>query len=258
MGRPCTPRSFISTAYPVYVSPFVLPYPSRLRADEVDRAGGKESLKVGHGFYIYRGGRLVVPGGWFRIVPADELVRLARIRVDLPVELDHIWKIDVRKTIVEPPAELRPHLGRIVGAVTNRSRLVYRYRGSRIAKDDIPLWARHEGRGGAATWRINREHPLIMALSSGAFGAADAERVLKLIEEAVPIHDMYIHVSNDLPVAEPAAETEADLEALARRLVQAFSDSPELIVRLLDRLPLTDPFNRLPDAARRIAERLRS
>lgn len=257
-GQSLHSEAFYIDGHPIYVSPFVLPYPSQLRADELDRAGGKESLKVGHGFYIYRGGRLVVPGGWLRIVPADELVRLARIRVDLPVELDHIWKIDVRKTLVEPPPELRPHLRRIVGAVTNRSRLVYSYRGSRVAKDDISLWARHELRGGAGVWRINREHPLIMALSSGAFGGGDAERALKLIEESIPIHDIYIHVSNDLPVAEPDAETEPDLEALARRLVQAFSDAPETVTRLLDRLPLTEPFNRLPDAARRIAERLRS
>lgn len=256
-GQSLHSEAFYIDGHPVYVSPFVLPYPSRLRPDELDRAGGKESLKIGHGFYIYRSGRLVVPGGWFRIVPADELVRLARIRVDLPVELDHIWKIDVRKTIVEPPAELRPDLRRIVGAVTNRSRLVYSYRGSRVAKEEIPLWARHDLRSGAATWRINREHPLIVALSSGVFGVGDAERALRLIEESVPIHDIYIHVSNDLPVAEPDAETEADLEALARQLVEAFNDSPEMTTTLLDRLPLMHPFNRLPDAARRIAERLR-
>jgi len=44
----------------------------------------------------------VVPGGWFRILPTDDLIRLARIRVDIPVELDHLWKIDIRKAIAEP------------------------------------------------------------------------------------------------------------------------------------------------------------
>lgn len=243
--------------HPVCISPFVLPFPSRLRRDDLDRAGGRESLKVGHGFYIYRGGRLVVPGGWFRIVPTDELVRLARIRVDVPVELDHLWKIDVRKTTVEPPLVLRDNLRRIVGAVTNRSRLVYGFRGRRVSRDEVPLWARHELRDGAATWRINRGHPVVMALLSGAFKDGDAERVLKLIEESVPVHDIHVHVSNDLPVAEPQSATEADLEDLARRLVQAFSDKPEMVKTLLDRLPLMDPFNRQQDAARRIVERLR-
>ena len=95
--------------------------PFSVETGELYRADGRESLKTGHGFYVYRGGRLVVPGGWFRIVPSDELIRLARVRVDVPVELDHLWKVDIRNTMAEPPAALRPELKRIVGAVTIRS-----------------------------------------------------------------------------------------------------------------------------------------
>ena len=123
-GQVLHAETFTIDGQKVLVSPFVLPFPSRLRPAELDRAGGRESLKTGHGFYVYRGGRLVVTGGWFRIVPSDELIRLARVRVDVPVELDHLWKIDIRKTVVEPPAALRPHLRRIVGDVTLRSRRV--------------------------------------------------------------------------------------------------------------------------------------
>jgi hypothetical protein len=93
-GQSLHGESFMVEGHPVTVSPFVLPFPSRMKPGELDRAGGRESLKTGHGFYVYRGGRLVVPGGWFRIVPSDELIRLARVRVDIPVELDHLWRID--------------------------------------------------------------------------------------------------------------------------------------------------------------------
>jgi len=83
----------------------------------------------------------VVPGRWFRIVPVDDLVRLARIRIDhLGLRLDRIW-IDVRaEMMVEPPPALRPHLRRIVQAVTDRnSRLVYRFRSQhRIEGQRIP------------------------------------------------------------------------------------------------------------------------
>lgn len=257
-GQGLHAETFLIDGHPVSVSPFVLPFPSRLRPAELDRAGGRESLKTAHGFYVYRGGRLVVPGGWFRIVPADELARLARIQVDVPVELDHIWKIDVRKTMAEPPPVLRPHLRRVVGAVTARSRSVYTYRGTPVNPDRIPLWVRHELRDGAATWRINREHPAAIALGSGALADQDAERLLALIEESLPIHDIHVHVSNDLPVAEPAGHSEADLETLARRLLSVFHDLPEQAARLVDRLHLTDPFSRDPEAARRIAERLRA
>ena len=65
-GQVLHSETFIIDGQKVVVSPFVLPFPSRLRPGELDRAGGRESLKTGHGFYVYRGGRLVVPGGWFR------------------------------------------------------------------------------------------------------------------------------------------------------------------------------------------------
>jgi hypothetical protein len=242
----------------VNVTPFVLPYPSRLKPEDLERAGGRESLKTSHGFYIYRGGRLVVPGGWFRIVPSDDLLRLARIRIDLPVELDHLWKIDIRKAIAEPPPALRPHLKRLVGSVATRSRRVYTHKGT--PEDDrqrVPLWQRHDLRDAGATWRINRGHPAVSSLLSDSNRGAVAA-LLDLVEKNLPIHDIHIHTANDLPVFEPDVPDESELEAVARRIVAAFSDQPEVAARIIEGLPITEPFNRNPDAARRIAERIRT
>lgn len=257
-GQTLHGETFTVDGHAVTVSPFVLPFPSRLRPGELDRAGGRESLKSGHGFYVYRGGRLVVPGGWFRIVPSDELIRLARVRVDVPVELDHLWKVDIRKTIAEPPAALRPELKRIVGAVTLRSRRVYTYKGTQQQDADrISLWVRQDGRDGAAAWKVNREHPAVAALRMAGHLDPALEGLLGLLEELLPVHDIHLHISNDLPLADQAMDIDA-LETLARRMLHAFSDQPESMQLLLDRLPLTDPFSRDPENARRIAETLRT
>jgi hypothetical protein len=254
-GQILHPETFMIDGQKVTVSPFVLPFPSKMKPADLERVGGREGLKTGHGFYVYRGGRLVVPGGWFRIVPSDELIRLARVRVDVPVELDRIWKVDIRKTVVEPPPALRPHLKRIVGDVTLRSRRVYTHKGSpRSDAERIPLWRRHDLRDGAAAWRINREHPAVVALTGQI---ADAEGLLRLLEEALPVHDIHLHISNDLPVSEDGGADKGELEALAARLVDAFRDQPAMVKQLLDRLPITEPFSRDPDGARRIAEKLR-
>ena len=240
----------------VVVSPFVLPFPSRLNPGDMDKAGGREGLKTGHGFYVYRGGRLVVPGGWFRIVPSDELIRLARVRVDVPVELDHLWKVDIRKTVAEPPMALRPELKRIVGAVTLRSRRVYTHKGTRAQDPDrIPLWSRIDLRDGAARWRVNRVHPAVAAALAGATGD-DTGRLLKFIEDSLPVHEIHLHLSNDLPLAEDAAIADEELEVLARRMIAAFDNDPEVVRRLLERLPSTDPFSRDPERARALARRL--
>jgi hypothetical protein len=240
----------------VTVSPFVLPFPSKLKPEELERAGGRESLKTGHGFYVYRGGRLVVPGGWFRIVPSDELIRLARVRVDVPVELDHLWKVDIRKTVVEPPAALRPHLKRIVGDVTLRSRRVYSHKGNpRADADRIPLWRRHELRDGAATWRVNRDHPAISAYTAAI---PELGKVFDLLEGSLPVHDIHLHISNDLPVADDIQMPDSELESLARRMIDAFGDQPDHLELILKRLPLMDPFNRNAELTLKLIERFRN
>jgi hypothetical protein len=255
-GQTLHPESFKIEGHSVVVSPFVLPFPSRLQPGDMARAGGREGLKTGHGFYVYRGGRLVVPGGWFRIVPSDELIRLARVRVDVPVELDHLWKVDIRKTVAEPPAALRPELKRIVGAVTLRSRRVYTHKGMRAQDPDrIPLWSRIDLRDGAARWRVNREHPAVAAVLAGE-GGDDMVRLLKFIEDSLPVHEIHLHLSNDLPLAGDAPIADEELEVLANRMIAAFDNDPEVVRRLLERLPSTDPFSRDPEKARALARRL--
>jgi hypothetical protein len=251
-GQTLHAETFIVEGHEVAVSPFVLPFPSRLDHEEIARTGGRDSLRTGHGFYVYRGGRLVVPGGWFRIVPADELVRLARVRVDIPVALDHLWKVDIRKTMAEPPTALRPELRRIVGAAANRSRRVYTHKGTQhTEKDRIAIWLREEHRDGLATWKINREHPAVTM-------SAVQEPLLELVEDGLPLHDIHLHISNDLPVADPGDIAPEALERLALRICAAFSDRPAALNVMLDRLHETEPFSRQPELAREIAERCRT
>ena len=246
-------------SHSIRISPFVLPFPSKLKPSDLERVGGHESLRTSHGFYIYRGGRLVVPGGWFKIVPADELIRLARIRVDIPVELDHLWKIDIRKAVAEPPPAIRPHLKRIVGGVTLRSRKVYKHKGTPNTETErVHLWRRHDLRDQGASWKVNREHPLVRSFLSASADHLQPEQLLRLLEDNLPIQDIYIQTSNDQPVAEAAIQTESELEELARRMIHAFIDQPETKSRLLDKLAITEPFSRYPDVAIRIAGRLRT
>ncbi|MCR0983139.1 ATP-binding protein [Roseomonas populi] len=256
-GQTLHRETFLLDGQTVCVSPFVLPFPSRLGAQDLERAGGRENLKSNHGFYIYRGGRLVVPGGWFRIIPADELLRLARVRVELPVALDHIWKIDIRKTTAEPPPALRPHLKRIVGDVATRSKRVYTHRGTvQLTAERVPIWLRQDDRDGAASWVVNRAHPAVASITEGQHSGADVSRLLSLLESTLPAHEIYLHISNDLPVAEAAVPTREDLLAHATRLVAAFSDQPDVLKALLQRLPFTDPFNRNPEAAKSVQAEL--
>src|SRR5258706_494840 len=71
---------------------------------------------LGHeGFFVYRGRRLLVPGGWIGLGQGRPWVqngmhRLARLRLDLSTTGDHHWKLDIRKSSATPPAALRNRL----------------------------------------------------------------------------------------------------------------------------------------------------
>ena len=162
------------------------------------------------------------------------------MRVDVPVELDHLWKVDIRKTIAEPPTALRPELKRIVGAVTFGVGASYTHKGTRAHDSDrISLWSRHDLRDGAASWRVNREHPAVAAALSGE-GGDDMSRLLKFIEDSLPVHEIHLHLSNDLPLADDAPIADEELELLARRMIAVFEGQPDFVRRLLERLPSTD------------------
>jgi hypothetical protein len=103
---------------------------------------------------------------------------------------------------------------------------------------------------------VNRKHPAVAAMLARHRSDDDVERLLCLLEEALPAHEIHLHISNDLPVAEPEVPSFEELRALAERMVAAFADQPAVVRSLLAHLPATDPFNRDPDAARRIAEDL--
>ena len=120
------------------VSSWVLPHRDRFANEpEFLAAGGPGGWAERQGFYVYRGGRLVVAGSWLGLGERgewtkDESSRLARIAVDLPVACDTPWRIDVRKARARPPAALRSRLLRIGQDCRARAREVFAYRGGQV------------------------------------------------------------------------------------------------------------------------------
>lgn len=86
----------------VPVQAYILPHISRLSSAELELAGGDDGLRRNQGFYIYRNRRLICWGSWFRLIRQEELSKLARVQVDLSNRLDHLWKLDIKKSTTTP------------------------------------------------------------------------------------------------------------------------------------------------------------
>ena len=234
------------------VTPYVLPHRDRFANEaEWEAAGGPGGWGERQGFYVYRGKRLLVPGGWLglggtRAWTRDEASRLARIAVDLPTDLDADWRIDVRKSQARPPGRLRNRLTVIAGLCRDKAREVFAWRGSRAkgqlrqARPQDDIWAAGSG---SARYRIQRDHPAVRAVIEAVDGNAGlVEGLLSIIERSVPVERIWLDVSEAEGAASPALQAD-EVSTLAGQLAAVIATMPvstpveERVDQLIRHLP---------------------
>jgi len=177
----------------VSMQPYILPHHSRLSALEYDYYQDRSDFISNQGAYVYRNGRLMAWGDWFRLVPKGEATKLARIQIDFSNSLDEAWTIDIKKSRARPPHAVRERLRQIIAKITSRSVTVHRGRGQRLFHEsEAPLWERYADRSGIR-FAINTHHPLIASLSScvSSEEAASLQVVLDAIAASLPIEMIY-------------------------------------------------------------------
>lgn len=243
--------------------PFILPHITKLSRDDLALAGGEEGLRRHQGFYVYRSRRLITFGTWFKLLRQGELTKLARVQIDIPNTLDHLWALDVKKSTAFPPEAVRAGLLRTIERIGGESRNVFTYRGERVNRRDLhQMWRRVDVRGGF-NYEISRDHPIVLDTASRLekAGGGRIEPLLRAIEMALPVDSIYADMASDRVVQPSPAteEAEAALFELASRLCEAVALMPEARKQLLDGgLLLIDVFAANAEATRKVIARLRS
>lgn len=98
----------------VRLQPFILPHHSKLTAREYDYYQSRSDFISNQGIYVYRDGRLIAWGDWFRIIAKGEKTKLARVQIDFPNSLDDSWIIDIKKSYVRAPQAVKERLRQIL------------------------------------------------------------------------------------------------------------------------------------------------
>ena len=245
----------------VPVQAYILPHISRLSTAELELAGGDDGLRKNQGFYIYRNRRLICWGSWFRLIRQEELSKLARVQVDLSNRLDHLWKLDIKKSTTTPPEILREGLKQIIGKITEGSRNVFVFRGKKASdKRVVHAWDRTIVRDGVS-YRINREHPLIIAFAESASEQSPGlfDQVLALLERSLPLDAIYLDKASHIELVEEEKDTQRSfLEGLASQVVASLGKGSVAADQFLSNLTAIEPFNQQPTLAIQIAQRLSS
>ncbi len=242
----------------VLIRAYILPHISKLSPEELRSAGGEEGLRHNQGFYVYRNHRLITWGTWFRLTKQAELSKLARVSVNIPNALDHLWTLDIKKSTAYPPDEVRQNLSRIIDKIVGTSHRVYTYRGRITRKDNlIHSWSRMEGREGIS-YIINREHPIIKALEEklDVDNRKMFELFLDTIERTFPADALYADMASDRPkkiIEEGLKEKFTELVLYLLETADAVDGGRE---RILESLSCMEPFCQYPELTESIVKEL--
>lgn len=214
---------------PVVMQPYILPHHSRLSASEYDYYHDRSDFISNQGAYVYRNGRLMAWGDWFRLVPKGEPTKLARVQIDFPNSLDEAWTIDIKKSRARPPHGVRERLRQIISQITSRSVTVHRGRGQRLFQEGhAPLWERYAEHGGIR-FAINGEHPLIASLCAklSSTEAASLRLLLDAVAAALPVEMIYSDYStHPREVSQTATDEDRILDQLKSLRHVLYGDGP--------------------------------
>ncbi|WP_261986060.1 ATP-binding protein [Microbispora sp. CSR-4] len=252
----------------IRVNPVVLPHPSRLSRSEAAIASGPGGMQDRQGFYVYRGDRLVVAGGWLGLsgMHKSQTTRLARLAVDIPPGADLAWEVDVRKSSVRPPSVLETRIAEIARDVRARSERVFAYRGAPTSRsrtrDTIhPVWQQVR-RLGVSEYVVNREHPLVAAALASSNGSA-VEGLLHMIESTLPVESISQELVSSLQSPETPRPESPDIEEIVatfRSMLTGLPEDPEARAVLLEALAKAEPFSKYPGLIQEViqSEEMRS
>lgn len=242
----------------IVVKPFILPHASKLSPPVLARAGGSDGLRNQQGFYIYRNRRLIIWGTWFRLARKDELSKLARVRVDIPNSLDHLWTLDIKKSAAHPPEAVRINLRRTIERIRQASGRTITFRGRSADRGDLTSgWHEIIDRGGVR-FDINRDHPSIKTFISrlSQTDAAAFNAVLAVVESSFPAEALYSRMATDMRSTFNGEAASVHLRGVAQSLFADLDAASPLRTKLLATLHLIEPFNLHPEITKEIVKEM--
>lgn len=177
----------------IKIKPYILPYINKLKPEDINLLGTLDDLRNKQGIYVYRNNRLIIWGTWFRLDTKNELNKLARIRVDIPNSLDHIWDIDIKKSTASLPNSIKQNLKFIVTRAIGSSERVYIHQGNKLINDEYDhLWELLK-KNEKTFFEINKKLLIYKAFlqSLSTDQAKQFKALIKLIEATVPFKAAY-------------------------------------------------------------------
>ncbi len=235
----------------IKVSTYILPHASYLNQREYKNAGGIKGWNEHQGFYIYRENRLLHFGNWLDLFPKDQASQLARVRIDISNKSDEAWQVDIKKSTVNPPDNIKNQLRIIAKEAREISKQVFYFRtqsntGDSNIRSNVNTW-QQETLDNGTSFKLNRSHPLLQKLMKNISvdNLRDLKMFLKLIELGSPANIIIVpKVEEDLiqPISDSDKELVIQLCDMYKQLVK--SNNVEELINIILMTPSMERFNR--------------
>ena len=128
-----------------------------------------KSLMDMEGLYIYRADRIILFGGWNGIIKKSPRLQLARLKVDIGNSVDHYFQLNVAKSSIVIPYELRMAFLRYVSQLKIEAQKEYYNRGVKklagIKKKSTDTLFIREPSSRGIVLSLNDEFPLILTFA---------------------------------------------------------------------------------------------
>ena len=222
----------------VKIKGWVMPHKMYFSDSEYKKAGYNRGWTNMQGFYVYRGGRLLVAGGWLGLsinglpIRQEQHYDLARICVDISNEQDFDWDIDIKKSKATPPDYLRQQLENVAKQTRLWAYQSYVFRGIpqhthlSSGRPVVPLWTTAQERNNKLYYSINLEYPLVKELIE-RLDPSDTlrlKRLLKLLSETIPVQNIDFHANNQeqKDFSNPYEGADEEKSAVYKTLIKSF------------------------------------
>ena len=228
----------------VTVQAFTLPHHKKVSIAEWERYAGRSGYIKNQGFYVYRAGRLIIYGTWFGLARQTELTKLARVKIDMPNELDTDWKVDVKKASAQLPPQVRERLRQLIETIGATSKNVYTRRGRRLISDSrLPVWQRVQDKN-EIRYRINPEHPAIAAFleSLDRNQQQQFNRILEMVGAAAPLDALFADMGAQPTHVAGASMSPEALESVVQTTFKRLLATGIEAQRIAEMLQVTEPF----------------
>ncbi|WPP44228.1 ATP-binding protein [Pseudomonas sp. AN-1] len=241
----CDPEERITLAHgEVEVQSFTLPHHKQMSNSEWDDIAGPEGHLKSQGFYLYRGGRLILYGTWFGLCRQSELTKLCRVRIDIPNSMDADWKIDVKKSSAQLPPVVRDRLQKVIERIQSGSKRTYLKRGQKLVDHErLPMWSRIQS-DGQIRYRPNIEHPAFSDFADNL--PPDLQRgffnCIALVGASLPIEALHADMAGTAEQIVPDRIDEDTLAQAVKATLSVLTGAKKDIKEIISLMKDVDPF----------------